>query len=57
VAALHDSDTLVEHDGRQEGIEVRLTPLGARALFGLPMNELTNRVVDLDALIGRRGTS
>ena len=55
VAALHDSHTLVEHDGRQEGIEVRLTPLGARALFGLPMHELTNRVVDLDALIGRRG--
>lgn len=55
VAALHDSHTLVEHDGRQEGIEVRLAPLGARALFGLPMSELTNRVVDLDALMGRRG--
>jgi AraC-like DNA-binding protein len=55
VAALHDSHTLVEHDGFQEGIEVRLTPLGARALFGLPMHELTNRVVDIDDLLGRRG--
>ena len=55
VAALHDSHTLVEHDGHQEGIEVRLTPLGARALFGLPMHELTNRVVELDDLLGRRG--
>ena len=55
VAALHESHTLVEHDGRQEGIEVRLTPLGARALFGLPMHELTNRVVDLDAVLGRCG--
>jgi AraC-like DNA-binding protein len=55
VAALHDSHTLVEHDGFQEGIEVRLTPLGARALFGLPMHELTNRVVDLDDLLGGRG--
>jgi AraC-like DNA-binding protein len=55
VAALHDSHTLVEHDGRQEGIEVHLTPLGARALFGLPMHELTNRVVELDDLLGRRG--
>jgi AraC-like DNA-binding protein len=53
VAALHDSHTLVEHDGRQEGIEVRLTPLGARALFGIPMHELTNRVVELDDLLGR----
>ena len=55
VAALHESHTLVEHDGSQEGIEVRLTPLGARALFGLPMHELTNRVVDLDQVLGRRG--
>ena len=55
VAALHDSHTLVEHDGFQEGIEVRLTPLGARALFGMPMYELTNRVVDVEDLLGRRG--
>jgi AraC-like DNA-binding protein len=55
VAALHDSHTLVEHDGFQEGIEVRLTPLGARALFGMPMHELTNRVVDIEDLLGRRG--
>jgi AraC-like DNA-binding protein len=55
VAALHDSHTFVTHDGYQEGIEVRLTPLGARALFGLPMHELTNRVVELDDLLGRRG--
>ena len=55
VAALHDSHTLVEHDGYQEGIEARLTPLGARALFGVPMHELTNRVVDLDDLLGHRG--
>jgi AraC-like DNA-binding protein len=52
VAALHDSYTLVEHPGRQRGVEVRLTPLGAHALFGLPMHELTNRVVELDELAG-----
>ena len=52
VAALHDSHTVVEHDGFQEGIEVRLTPLGTHALFGLPMHELTNRVVELGDLIG-----
>lgn len=55
VAALHDSQALVEHGGAQEGVQVRLTPLGARVLFGVPMHELTNRVVELDALLGRYG--
>jgi AraC-like DNA-binding protein len=50
VAALHDRCALVEHPGEQRGVEVRLTPLGARALFGVPMHELTNRVVELDEL-------
>ena len=50
VAALHDTYALVDHDGSQHGIEVRLTPLGAHSLFGLPMDELTNRVVGLDDL-------
>jgi AraC-like DNA-binding protein len=53
LAALHESHTLVEHDGHQEGVEVHLTPLGARALFGVPMHELSNRVVELDDLLGR----
>jgi AraC-like DNA-binding protein len=52
VAALHDRYALVEHGGFQEGVEVRLTPLGAHALFGLPMHELTNRVIELDELLG-----
>jgi AraC-like DNA-binding protein len=54
VAALHDRYALVEHSGFQEGVEVHLTPLGAHALFGLPMHELTNRVVELDQLLGKR---
>ncbi len=54
VAALHETHSLVEHDGRQHGIEVRLTPLGAYTLLGFPMDELSNRVVELDDLIGPR---
>jgi AraC-like DNA-binding protein len=54
VAALHESHSLVEHGGRQHGIEVRLTPLGAYALFGFPMDELSNRVVELDDLLGAK---
>jgi AraC-like DNA-binding protein len=53
VAALHDSYSLVDHDGSQHGLEVRLSPLGAHTLFGLPMHELTNRVVSLDDVLGR----
>jgi AraC-like DNA-binding protein len=53
VAALHDTYSLVDHDGFQHGIEVRLTPLGAHSLFGLPMDELTNRVVELDQVLGQ----
>jgi AraC-like DNA-binding protein len=52
VAALSDTYSLVEHGGYQHGIEVRLTPLGARALFGVPMHELANEVVELDDLLG-----
>jgi AraC-like DNA-binding protein len=53
VAGLSDSYALVETPGSQYGIEVRLTPIGARALLGMPMHELTNQVVPLDELLGR----
>jgi AraC-like DNA-binding protein len=52
VAGLSDQDTLVEHSGRQHGVEVRLSPLGAHALFGVPMHELANRVVEVSDLAG-----
>jgi AraC-like DNA-binding protein len=55
VAGLHDSYSLVEHPGRQRGVEVRLTPLGAHALFGMPMHELANRAVALSDLAGVGG--
>lgn len=52
LAALHDRFALVEHDGEQQGVEVHVTPIGAHMLFGLPMHELTNRVVELDDVLG-----
>jgi AraC-like DNA-binding protein len=54
VAGLHDGPALTEHDGEQAGLQVDLTPLGAYSLLGVPMHELTNRVVELDAVIGSR---
>jgi AraC-like DNA-binding protein len=53
VAATDTRHAVVEHDGHQHGIELRLTPLGAHMLLGVPMDELTCRVVELDALLGR----
>jgi AraC-like DNA-binding protein len=52
VAGLSDAPVLIEHAGVQHGIEVNLTPLGARRLLGVPMHELTNRVVGLGDLLG-----
>lgn len=53
---LHDGPTLVENPGRARGVQVDLTPLGARALLGLPLAELGRPVVALDDLLGRRAT-
>jgi AraC-like DNA-binding protein len=52
VAGLSDAPVLIEHAGIQHGVEVNLTPLGARRLLGVAMDELTNRVVRLDDLLG-----
>jgi AraC-like DNA-binding protein len=47
VSGLHAGPVEIAHDGNQHGISVELTPLGARALFGLPAGELASQVVDL----------
>jgi AraC-like DNA-binding protein len=52
---LSDGPTFTEHGGTQHGIQVDLAPPAARALFGMPLRELTNRVVSLDDLLGREG--
>jgi AraC-like DNA-binding protein len=54
VGGLSDGPTYTEHAGDQFGIQIDLTPLAARALLGVPMVELTNRVVDLDDVVGPR---
>jgi AraC-like DNA-binding protein len=47
--------THTEHAGAQDGVEVRLTPLGAYQLLGVPTGELADRVVGLDEVLGRAG--
>ena len=44
-----------EHPGVSRGVQVDLTPLGARMLLGHPMADLARRAVDLDDLIGAEG--
>lgn len=57
VVGLHTGPAITEHDGRQHGIEVRLTPLGAHALLRTPMHELANTVTDLGDLFGNGAES
>jgi AraC-like DNA-binding protein len=40
VGGLHTSPALITHPGRQSGIQLLLSPLGARALLGMPAGEL-----------------
>jgi AraC-like DNA-binding protein len=53
VAGLDDQFTLVEHDGVQRGLQLNLTPIGARLFFDRPMSELTRQVVPLTDLLRR----
>jgi AraC-like DNA-binding protein len=56
VSGLHSSQATITHDGTQKGVQMSLTPLGARALFGLPAGELAGEVAPLDELVGRVAT-
>jgi AraC-like DNA-binding protein len=47
VGGLHDSPALIVHDGAQAGVQLQLSPLAARPLFGMPAGELA--ALDLDA--------
>ena len=52
-AGISGRPTLTSHNGRQNGIQVRLGPLAVYALFGAPLNELSQQaggVIDLDDL-------
>ncbi|GAA2206414.1 AraC family transcriptional regulator [Nonomuraea monospora] len=52
---LGDRFTVTRIAGPSEGVEVFLTPFGARRLYGMPMRHLTNRVVPVTDLLGRWG--
>ncbi|WP_131809584.1 helix-turn-helix domain-containing protein [Mycolicibacterium iranicum] len=55
VAGLTDGPVLVGHAGSARCLQVDLTPLGARRVLGLPLAELANRSVSIEAVLGRDG--
>ena len=54
VGGLRSDPVDIIHDGEQRGIQLELTPRGARALLGLRAAELAQGVWSLDEIIGPR---
>jgi AraC-like DNA-binding protein len=55
LSGLQASHVLVAHDGNQEGVAIELTPVGCRALFGLPAAALWNTSLELADVAGPLG--
>lgn len=52
LGGLHRSAALVDASRPQEGLQLALTPLGARRLLGVPAGELGGLALDLAAVLG-----
>ena len=52
VAGLYESSSATDSGLIAHGIQVNFTPVGAYQFLGLPMHELTNRVVELEDVMG-----
>jgi AraC-like DNA-binding protein len=52
LGGLHTSPALVSHEGRWSGVQLGLTPLGARTLLGLPAGELANWDAEATDVVG-----
>nr|WP_269330073.1 helix-turn-helix domain-containing protein [Kineosporia babensis] len=55
IGGLHRSPAVIVHQGAQSGIQVALSPLGCRALLGLPGGALAGENLTLHTLLGRDG--
>ncbi len=56
VGGLHTTPVLITHEGRQSGIQLGLSPLGSRALLGMPAAELAGLDVPGHDVLGRFAT-
>jgi AraC-like DNA-binding protein len=52
IAGLRSSPVDILHDGTQRGVQLELTPRGARALLGVPAAALAQGVWPLDEVVG-----
>ncbi|MGY2065881.1 helix-turn-helix domain-containing protein [Blastococcus sp. SYSU DS0619] len=55
VGGLHTRPARIVHPGRLVGLQLSLTPVGARALLGCPAGALASLDVPLDAVLGPAG--
>jgi AraC-like DNA-binding protein len=51
-SGLTTAPAFIAHDGDQYGVQLELTPLGARSLLGVPASGLAGSVADLSDLLG-----
>jgi hypothetical protein len=49
---LHTAPALIAHEGAQSGIQLAVSPLGSRALLGMPASELVSYDVDASEVYG-----
>ncbi len=52
-SGLSSGPAAITHQGRQFGVQVDVTPAGARALFGMPAAAIADDLVSLQDLVGR----
>lgn len=55
VGGLQSRSVPIRHDGEQHGVQISLTPLGARAVYGLPAAALADELVPIDVVLGPLG--
>jgi AraC-like DNA-binding protein len=54
-AGLFAGPVTIDSFGASNCLQINFTPLGARRFFGMPMTELTDRMVALDEVLGAEG--
>ncbi|HZR14864.1 MAG TPA: helix-turn-helix domain-containing protein [Acidimicrobiia bacterium] len=52
VGGLHVAPAMIRHDGNQHGVQLKITPAGSRALFGMPAAALASTIVTLGDVLG-----
>ena len=55
LSGLQASPALIEQHGDEEGVAIELTPLGSRALFGMPTAAVWNTTLELAEVAGPAG--